>query len=52
MTLLSIVQMNSQNDIEANFSVIESLILQSKAQGASLFVFPDNFFCFAAGKQL
>ena len=51
MTLLSIVQMNSQNDIEANFSVIESLILQSKAQGASLIVFPENFVCFAAGKQ-
>ena len=51
MTLLSIVQMNSQNDIEANFNVIESLIIQSKAQGASLIVFPENFICFAAGKQ-
>ncbi len=51
MTLLSIVQMNSQNDIEANFNVIESLLIQSKAQGASLIVFPENFVCFAAGKQ-
>lgn len=51
MTLLSVVQMNSQNDIEANFSVIESLIQQSKANGASLIVFPENFVCFAAGKQ-
>ncbi|MBP8071786.1 MAG: carbon-nitrogen hydrolase family protein, partial [Acinetobacter sp.] len=34
MTLLSVVQMNSQNDIEANFSVIESLMMESKAQGA------------------
>ncbi|MDR0234646.1 carbon-nitrogen hydrolase family protein [Acinetobacter sp.] len=51
MTLLSVVQMNSQNDIEANFSVIESLIQQSKADGASLIVFPENFACFAAGKQ-
>lgn len=51
MTLLSIAQMNSQNDIEANFSVIESLIIQSKAEGASLIVFPENFVCFAAGKQ-
>ena len=51
MTLLSVVQMNSQNDIEANFSVIESLIQQSKADGASLIVFPENFVCFAAGKQ-
>ena len=51
MTLLSVVQMNSQNDIEANFSVIESLMMESKAQGASLIVFPENFLCFAAGKQ-
>lgn len=51
MTFLSVAQMNSQNDIEANFSVIDSLILQSKAQGASLVVFPENFVCFAAGKQ-
>ncbi|WP_151824231.1 carbon-nitrogen hydrolase family protein [Acinetobacter bereziniae] len=51
MTLLSVVQMNSQNDIEANFSVIESLVQQSKADGASLIVFPENFVCFAAGKQ-
>jgi deaminated glutathione amidase len=51
MTLLSVVQMNSQNDIDANFNVIESLIQQSKADGASLIVFPENFVCFAAGKQ-
>ena len=51
MTLLSVVQMNSQNDIEANFLVIESLIQQSKANGAELIVFPENFVCFAAGKQ-
>lgn len=51
MSLLSVVQMNSQNDIEANFSVIESLIQQSKVNGASLIVFPENFVCFAAGKQ-
>ncbi|ENX32552.1 hypothetical protein F889_03335 [Acinetobacter colistiniresistens] len=51
MTLLSVAQMNSQNDIEANFDVIESLLQQSKAQGAELIVFPENFVCFAAGKQ-
>ena len=51
MTLLSITQMNSQNDLEANFQVIESLMKKSKAQGASLIVFPENFVCFAAGKQ-
>ena len=51
MTLLSVAQMNSQNDIETNFTVIESLIQQSKAQDAELIVFPENFVCFAAGKQ-
>lgn len=51
MTLLSVAQMNSQNDIEANFIVIESLIQQSKAQASELIVFPENFVCFAAGKQ-
>ncbi len=51
MTLLSVAQMNSQNDIEENFRNIELLIQQSKAQGAELIVFPENFVCFAAGKQ-
>ena len=51
MTLLSVVQMNSQNEINANFMEIESLIQQSKANGAELIVFPENFVCFAAGKQ-
>ena len=39
MTLISVAQMNSQDDIENNFQVIESLIQQSKAQNASLIVF-------------
>lgn len=51
MTLLSVAQMNSQNDIEDNFIVIERLLQQSKAQAANLIVFPENFVCFAAGKQ-
>lgn len=51
MTLLSVAQMNSQNDIEINFGVIKSLLQESKAKGASLIVFPENFLCFAAGKQ-
>ena len=51
MTLLSVAQMNSQDDIEANFIVIESLIQQSKADGAELIVFPENFVCFVGGKQ-
>jgi deaminated glutathione amidase len=51
MTLLSVTQMNSQNDIDANFLSIESLIQQSKAAGSSLIVFPENFACFAAGQQ-
>lgn len=51
MTLLSVAQMNSQNDIEVNFGVVEHLIKQSKAKDAELIVFPENFICFAAGKQ-
>ena len=51
MTFLAVVQMNAQDDIEANFRVIGSLIQQGKAQGAELIVFPENFVCFAAGKQ-
>lgn len=51
MTLLSVTQMNSQDDIEHNFHVVESFIKESKAAGSSLVVFPENFICFAAGKQ-
>lgn len=51
MTLLSVAQMNSQNEIDDNFRMIESLIQQSKARHAELIVFPENFVCFAAGKQ-
>ncbi|RJL74495.1 carbon-nitrogen hydrolase family protein [Acinetobacter radioresistens] len=51
MPLLSVVQMNSQNLIEDNFIEIERLMQQSKAEGADLIVFPENFVCFAAGKQ-
>lgn len=51
MALVSVVQMNAQNDIEENFAIVESLIQRSQQQGASLIVFPENFICFAAGKQ-
>ena len=43
--------MNSQNDIEANFLVIGLSFNKPKANGAELIVFPENFVCFAAGKQ-
>lgn len=52
MNLISIAQMNSQNDIEENFNVVESLMQQSQVQGSSLLVLPENFICFAAGKQV
>lgn len=51
MTLLSVAQMNSQDDIEKNFVTIESLMQKSKAAGAELIVLPENFVCFAGGKQ-
>jgi deaminated glutathione amidase len=51
MTLLSVAQMNSQDDIETNFSIVEQLIQQAKAHGSDLLVLPENFICFAGGKQ-
>ncbi|WP_168417288.1 carbon-nitrogen hydrolase family protein [Acinetobacter indicus] len=51
MTFVSVAQMNSKNDIEANFNTVEQLIQQSKAAGSELLVLPENFICFAAGKQ-
>lgn len=51
MTFISVAQMNSQNDIEANFNTVEQLIQQSKAASSELLVLPENFICFAAGKQ-
>ncbi|KAA8731920.1 carbon-nitrogen hydrolase family protein [Acinetobacter qingfengensis] len=51
MTLLAVTQLNSQNDIDSNFIQVEQLIQQAKAQQAELIVLPENFACFAAGKQ-
>ena len=51
MALLAVTQLNSQNDIDANFSTVERLIIEAKAQHAELIVLPENFACFAAGKQ-
>ncbi|AOA59141.1 carbon-nitrogen hydrolase family protein [Acinetobacter larvae] len=52
MTLFSVAQMNAQDDLEKNFQDIEALLQQSQAQGSQLIVFPENFICFAGGKQL
>lgn len=51
MTLLAVSQLNSQNDIDANFAQVEILLAEAKSQSAELFVLPENFACFAAGKQ-
>ena len=51
MSQVCVAQMNSQNDIEQNFLDVIGLIQQAKAKGAELIVFPENFICFAAGKQ-
>jgi predicted amidohydrolase len=51
MTLLAITQLNSQNDIDENFVQVDALIQQARAQHAELIVLPENFACFAAGKQ-
>ena len=51
MTLLAVTQFNSQNNIEQNLQDVETLIQQAKQQHAELIVLPENFACFAAGKQ-
>lgn len=51
MTLLAVTQFNSQDRIEQNLFDVEQLIQQAKAQHAELIVLPENFACFAAGKQ-
>ena len=51
MSLLAVAQLNSQNDIEENLSQVEALIQQACAAHAELIVLPENFACFAAGKQ-
>lgn len=51
MSLLAVAQLNSQNDIDENFLQVESLIQQAAAAQAELIVLPENFACFAAGKQ-
>ena len=48
---LSVAQMSSQDSIEDNFQHVEHLIQQSVATGGSLLVLPENFICFAAGRQ-
>lgn len=52
MTVVAVVQMNSQNDIEQNFHDVERSLKQAQTLGASLCVFPENFLCFAAGQQI
>ena len=51
MTLLAITQFNSQDNIDKNLFDVEYLIQQAKLQAAELIVLPENFACFAAGKQ-
>ena len=51
MTLLAVTQFNSQDNIEQNLLDVETLMQQAKQQGAELIVLPENFACFAAGKQ-
>ncbi len=43
------VQMNSQQDIEANLTTIETAIIDAHEQGAKLVVLPEN--CCSMGKQ-
>lgn len=43
------VQMNSQQDINANMTTIKSAISEAKEQGAQLVVLPEN--CYSMGEQ-
>ena len=51
MTLLAVTQFNSQDNIEQNLLDVEQFIQQAKERQAELIVLPENFACFAAGKQ-
>lgn len=51
MSLISIAQMNSQDNIEQNLADVKQLIIDAKQQDAQLLVLPENFACFAPGKQ-
>lgn len=46
---IAAVQMNSQQDIEANLAAIKAAITDASAQGASLVVLPEN--CCSMGQQ-
>lgn len=43
------VQLNSQQDIDANLSIIKAAIIDARAQGAKLIVLPEN--CCSMGEQ-
>lgn len=51
MTLLSVAQMTSQNNIQDNLAHVKQLVLTCHEQGSRLLVLPENFSCFAAGQQ-
>lgn len=48
---IAVSQFSSQSDIDENFAALEKLIHEACAQQAQLLVLPENFACFAAGKQ-
>lgn len=51
MSLISVAQMNSQDNIEQNLDDVHQLIISAQQQGSQLLVLPENFACFAPGKQ-
>ncbi|MBF7683848.1 carbon-nitrogen hydrolase family protein [Acinetobacter sp. B5B] len=51
MARVSVAQMTSQNVIQENLARVKDLVLACQAQGSQLLVLPENFSCFAPGKQ-
>lgn len=51
MALVSVAQMTSLNVIEDNLSSVNDLVISCHTKGSQLLVLPENFACFAPGKQ-
>lgn len=47
-TVVAAIQMNSNDDVQANLERAKKLASQAAKEGANLLVFPENFLCFGA----
>lgn len=51
MISIAALQLNSQDNIDANFAEVERLLQRAQQHAVSMVVLPENFACFAAGRQ-